>query len=87
MNIHHPHSVINFITYLSIYPLCSLIVSVVIVFFPLFLLEDNCFNIVLSSTCIQWNIKITQSCLTLCDPMDTPVLCPWNSPGKNTGVG
>ena len=22
MNIHHPHSVINFITYLSIYPLC-----------------------------------------------------------------
>ena len=23
------------------------------------------------------------SCPTLCDPMD----CPWNSPGKNTGVG
>ena len=32
---------------------------------------------------------VTQSCLTLCDPMDCslPVLCPWNSPGKNTGVG
>ena len=29
---------------------------------------------------------ITQSCLTLCDPMDCSI-CPWNSPGKNTGVG
>ena len=28
-------------------------------------------------------VKVTQSCLTLCDPMD----CPWNSPGQNTGVG
>ena len=28
--------------------------------------------------------------LTLCDPMDaksTRLFCPWNSPGKNTGVG
>ena len=30
-----------------------------------------------------------QLCLTLCDPMDciTRLLCPWNSPGKNSGVG
>ena len=32
-----------------------------------------------------------QSYLTLCDPMDslqsTKLLCPWNSPGKNTAVG
>ena len=28
-------------------------------------------------------MKVTQSCPTLCDPMD----CPWNSPGQNTGVG
>ena len=30
-----------------------------------------------------------QSCLTLCSPMDCslPWLCPWNFPGKNTGVG
>ena len=28
-------------------------------------------------------MKVTQSCLTLCDPMD----CPWDSPGQNTGVG
>ena len=28
-------------------------------------------------------MKVTQSHPTLCDPMD----CPWNSPGKNTGVG
>ena len=26
--------------------------------------------------------KVTQSCLTLCNPMDGP----WNSPGQNTGV-
>ena len=29
---------------------------------------------------------VTQSCLTLCDPMDYS-LCPWNSPGKDTRVG
>ena len=28
-------------------------------------------------------VKVAQSCLTLCNPMD----CPWNSPGQNTGVG
>ena len=30
-----------------------------------------------------------QSCLILCDPMNysPPGLCPWDSPGKNTGVG
>ena len=33
--------------------------------------------------------KLLQLCLTLCDPMDCslPVLCPWDSPGKNFGVG
>ena len=33
--------------------------------------------------------KSRQSCLTLCDPIDgsPPLLCPWDSPGKNTGVG
>ena len=30
---------------------------------------------------------VTQLCLILCDPMDCRFLCPWNSPGKNTGVG
>ena len=29
---------------------------------------------------------ITQSCLTLCNAMNC-ILCPWDSPGKNTGVG
>ena len=28
-------------------------------------------------------VKVTQSCLTLCNPVD----CPWNSLGQNTGVG
>ena len=34
--------------------------------------------------------KSLQSCPTLCDPIDhsPPRLpCPWDSPGKNTGVG
>ena len=35
-------------------------------------------------------MKADQSCPTLCDPMDcmqhTRLLCPWNSPGKYTGV-
>ena len=32
---------------------------------------------------------VTQSCPTLCSPIDCnlPGLCPWDSPGKNTGVG
>ena len=35
-------------------------------------------------------ICVTQFCLTLCNPIDcspTRLLCPWNSPSKNTGVG
>ena len=28
-------------------------------------------------------VKITQSCLTLCNPVEHP----WNSPGRNSGVG
>ena len=34
--------------------------------------------------------KLLQSCPTLCDPIDSSplgFLCPWDSPGKNTGVG
>ena len=33
--------------------------------------------------------KSRQSCPTLCDPRDgsPPGSCPWDSPGKNTGVG
>ena len=32
---------------------------------------------------VKWKkVKVAQSFLTLCDPMD-----PWNSPGQNTGVG
>ena len=34
--------------------------------------------------------EVTQSCLTLCDPMDcspTRLLRPWDFPGKDTGVG
>ena len=30
-------------------------------------------------------VLVAQSCPTLCDPMDCS-LCPWDFPGKNTGV-
>ena len=33
---------------------------------------------------LQWIVKLTQSCPTLCDPMDCS---PWSSPGQNTWVG
>ena len=32
-------------------------------------------------------VLVTQSCLTICDPMDCRFLCLWNFPGKNNGVG
>jgi len=36
------------------------------------------------------HVLVTQSCPALCDLMDLEsirLLCPWDSPGKNTGVG
>ena len=37
------------------------------------------------------HVLVAQLCPPLCDPVDrgqrTRLLCPWNSPGKNTGVG
>ena len=32
-------------------------------------------------------VLVTQLCLTLLDPMDCRLLCSWNFPGKNNGVG
>ena len=46
----------------------------------------------LKSLCILYScacVKSLQSCPTLCDPVDsipTSLLCPWESPSKNTGV-
>ena len=42
---------------------------------------------VYSSLCytMKLKVKVTQSCLTLCHPMDYNR--PWNSPGQNTAVG
>ena len=39
--------------------------------------------------CVCVCVLVNQSCLTLCDPWTVAhkILCPWNSPGKNTGVG
>ena len=38
--------------------------------------------------CAAADAKLPQSCPTLCDPVEpTSLPCPWDSPGKNTGVG
>ena len=33
---------------------------------------------------LKVKVSVTQSCPTFCDPKDCRLLCPWNSPGKNT---
>ena len=35
---------------------------------------------------VKWS-EVSQSCLTLCEPMDTRLLRPWDFLGKSTGVG
>ena len=51
-------------------------------------MEYNCFILFIYPLIIDWvytDAKSLQSCPTLCDP--TRLLCPWDSPGKNAGVG
>ena len=61
-------------------------------------LLGSCFFGPLTYSCIMWSTsaralaaaaKSHQSCPTLCDPIDgsPPGSRPWDSPGKNTGVG
>ena len=40
------------------------------------------------TACSQLTVLVAQSCPTLCDPMDwtARLLCPWDFPGKSTGV-
>ena len=53
--------------------------------FPIW--EDNQARIINIASSILWDeMLITQSCLTGI-PWPTRLLCPWSSPGKNTGVG
>ena len=48
-------------------------------------MQDYFFKALLQSQAFNWDVcvLVAQWCPTLCDPM----VCPWNSPGKNTGVG
>ena len=50
---------------------------------------DGIFYLPSGHNFVGWvRVLVTQLCLTLCDPMDLiRLLCPWNSPGQNTGVG
>ena len=43
----------------------------------------------LRKTPLKVTVLVTQSCPTVCDPMDCSprLLCPWDSPSENTGVG
>ena len=34
---------------------------------------------------VESESEVAQSCPTLCDPMDTRLLCPWDFLGKGTG--
>ena len=36
---------------------------------------------------VESESEVAQLCSTLCDPMDCSLLCPWDFPGKSTGVG
>ena len=49
--------------------------------------RNSDYNNLLGYTQISKDMKVKvlvkQPCLTLCDPM----VCPWNSPGKNNGMG
>ena len=41
---------------------------------------------------VKVNVLVAQLCLIFCNPMDCSpqrrlLLCPWNSPGKNTEMG
>ena len=53
--------------------------------------RNNCKNSYISFNTKYARAKIiAQSCPTLCDPMECSplkLLCPWDSPGNNTGVG
>ena len=49
----------------------------------------NCYATWLFIFEVQWS-EIAQLCPTLCDPIDCSLpgsSCPWDFPGKNTGVG
>ena len=54
-----------------------------------YMIEQSNYNNALCSPAAA-AAKLLQSCLTLCDPIDnspTRLRCPWDSPGKNAGVG
>ena len=53
-------------------------------------INTHCFvlEVLVADQMPRSNMCMLKSCPTLCDPMDYPtrLLCPWDFPGKNTGV-
>ena len=46
----------------------------------------HCFPHLFGMSEVKWS-EVAQLCLTLCNPMDTRLLGPWDFLGKSTGVG
>ena len=55
-------------------------------FFFFFLHCKQCSNVP-SRNYLKKESEVAQSCRTLCDPMGTRLLCPWDFLDKSTGVG
>ena len=71
--------------------LCMCIVSLILYserffFFFALLCPWHDYSLKIFTRNVDIDIEVAQSCPTFCDPMDR-LLCPWNFPGKNTGVG
>ena len=78
MEIRQDRSILIYLTFFSFY-LGTALYSAFINLFMSF----STLRIPLFCPSTHWKVKVAQSCLTLCDPMD----CLWNPPGQNTGVG
>ena len=81
----------SFTIYDSIFTHClqELIYHSLFIYVQLCLLPPHSTETVLKVVCVVLCVSVTKSCPTLAIPwtVTTRLLCPWDSPGKNTGVG
>ena len=80
---------VNYLTYHKLLSAIILISCSVITVEALTLFPNTRKGFPSGSVVKKVKVLVTQLCLTLCDLMDCShqLLCPWDSPGKNTGVG
>ena len=81
----------SFTIYDSIFTHClqELIYHSLFIYVQLCLLPPHSTETVLKVVCVVLCVSVTKSCPTLAIPwtVTTRLLCPWDSPGKNTRVG